>query len=425
MRNIKFEQIVNNLKETIKGKKVLLACSTGVDSMVLLDLLVKSTDKENITIVHINHQKREQSKIEEEFIKDFSNSQNIKCFIHRLPHYDGSNFQEWARKKRYEYFYIDAKLTDSTIILLAHHADDNFETILMRLLRSSSLEGYAGMRKEKEHRGFIIYRPLLEVSKESIYNYAKEEKIKFFEDHSNQENDYTRNRIRHYVIPKLKEENTNWIKAIENYSNTLFMASDYFEKIEKDFIKQINYVYNNNDYYVEFKIEDLLKYDYFLQMQILFRIVKPFGLSKELVKEILNIIKNNQAKIVSKISNSITLIKEYKKIIITNRIIENNHFYLEINDNGIYELPNNSSLIVDKNICTFITSNTKICYNINCYPIIVRTRKDGDKIKLKSGTKSISNFLTDRKVPYIERTKVLLLCDNNNYPIAILGFITK
>lgn len=99
MINLKFEQIINNLKETIKDQKVLLACSTGVDSMVLLDLLLKATVKENITVVHINHQKREQSTIEEEFIKDFSKTQNITCFVHHLPHYDGSNFQEWARKK--------------------------------------------------------------------------------------------------------------------------------------------------------------------------------------------------------------------------------------------------------------------------------------------------------------------------------------
>ena len=67
----------------------------------------------------------------------------------------------------------------------------------------------------------------------------------------------------------------------------------------------------------------------------------------------------------------------------------------------------------------------KIWYNIHSYPIIVRTRKDGDKLKLKSGTKSVSNYLTDKKVPYLERTKVLLLCDSNNQPISILGFITK
>ena len=214
MINLKFEQIINNLKETIKDQKVLLACSTGVDSMVLLDLLLKATVKENITVVHINHQKREQSTVEEEFIKDFSKSQNITCFVHQLPHYDGSNFQEWARKKRYEYFYEDAKLTNSTVILLAHHADDNFETIIMRLLRSSSIEGYAGIRKEKMHRGFLIYRPLLDVSKASIYEYANESGIKFFEDSSNQENDYTRNRIMYYYNFQLPLSNLNFLLLI-------------------------------------------------------------------------------------------------------------------------------------------------------------------------------------------------------------------
>ena len=160
-------------------------------------------------------------------------------------------------------------------------------------------------------------------------------------------------------------------------------------------------------------------------MQILFRILKPFNLSKELVKEMLNMIKSSQNKIVSKISNELLFVKEYGKVIITNRIHENEEFYLEISESGTYKLPNESTLIIDKNICTFITSKVKIWYNIHGYPIIVRTRKDGDKLKLKSGTKSVSNYLTDKKVPYLERTKVLLLCDSNNQPISILGFITK
>lgn len=423
----KFNQLINSLNGSLNNQKIIIACSTGVDSMVLLDVLLKSIDSSNIIVAHVNHQKREQSMTEEKFIIDYTKKHKLKNYIIRLEHYDGSNFQEWARNKRYDFFKAISKKEKANILLVAHHADDNLETIIMRMIRSSSLEGYAGIKEESKFGSLLIKRPLLSFCKEEIYEYAKINKLEYFEDSSNASDDYTRNRIRHHIIPILKKENNNLVKAIENYSSTLFDAAEYFEKIEKDFINSIKYVNNNDDlnnFYAEFEVKDFVNKEPFLKQQILFRILKPFKLSKELIQQIISLINSNKNKIICNITSTILFIKEYGRIIITvNK--ENQEFYLKIDKDGAYNLPNNAKIVCDKNRCNFITSNKEICYNSFSYPIIIRTRKNGDKLKVKIGTVSVSNYLTNHKVPYLERQNLLLLCDGNNLPITILGFKIK
>ncbi len=425
MDNLKFESIIEEIKMKLNNQKILIACSTGVDSMVLLDLLIKSLSNKQIVIANVNHQKRLQANEEEQFILKFAEENEITCYTKKLSHYEGSNFQEWARNKRYQFFYEIAEKENIRYILLAHHADDNLETILMRMLRSSSLEGYAGIRKEVVYDKFVIFRPLIEITKDDIYTYAKENDLVYFEDISNQEDDYSRNRIRHYVIPILKKENPNIVKAVNNYSNTMFKVADYFEKIETNFIKRINIVNNNNEYFAKFTIDEFSNLDSIIQEYVIFRLLKRFTLSKENINSIISMILSDKKKIVCNISKKVNFIKEYGAVIFTTLSLESQKFYLEINKDGTYDLPNDLKLIVDKNICTLVTIKSKIWYNINSYPIIIRNRNNGDKIKLKSGTKSISDYLTDHKVPYLDRKDILLICNVKNQPVAILGYITK
>ena len=176
--------------ELLKNKKILVACSTGIDSMVLLDLCLKYLNKENIGIAHINHKKRIESETEEEFIKNFAGKENLNIYIKHLSLNNDSNFQSWARKERYEFFKEIVKTYKYDYVLLAHHADDNLETILMRLLKSSSLKGYAGIEQLTTYQGINIYRPLLKVDKEFISWYAKENNLIYFNDCSNEEDDY-------------------------------------------------------------------------------------------------------------------------------------------------------------------------------------------------------------------------------------------
>lgn len=419
-----FLQLNNKMNEVLENKKVVLACSTGVDSMVLFDLLRKVKNCE-IVIAHVNHQKREQSKIEEEFIKNFTNDLNINCHIKQLPHYDGNNFQSWARDLRYEFFLEVLKKESADMLVLAHHADDNLETILQRITRSSSLEALGGIREFSKFYEFYIYRPLIEISKEDILNYATKNELKYFNDVSNDEDDYTRNRIRHHIVPILKKENPSLLKAITNYSKTILNASDFIENYETSFIKTQEVVNNSNEFFAKISLKELFLENDFLQEQIIFRVLKRFSLSKECIKDILKQLHSSKSKIIKNVNDELILIKEYGYVIFTNEKINLNQFYLKIVAVGTYNLKENVSLEVSKNICYFNTTKKTLWYNIEDMPIIVRSRINGDKIKTKQGTISVSDYLTNHKVPYLEREKVLLLCNSENKPLAILGYVIK
>lgn len=417
--------VIEELKTLLSNKKVMLACSTGVDSMVLLDLLEKTLNNDNLIIAHVNHKKRAQSDVEEEFILNYSKNKKIKCFIKHLDKYSGSSFQSWAREERYNFFKDIALKEKVDVLLLAHHANDNLETIIQRLIRSSSLEGYAGIRKISYIDDLMLYRPLITISKEEIYLYAKENNIKYFEDSSNEEDDYTRNRIRHHIVPLLEKENPSIYKAISIYSNTLFETNDFLEKYETNFINKLNVVNTNNEFYVKMDLNLFFQESDFFKEQIMFRLLKRFMLSKECIKDILNQLLSKKANIVKKINDELLMIKEYGYVIFTNKLDEINDFYLEITDYGTYDLTNDIIFEVNKNKSYFITPNGKIWYNINQLPLIIRSRQNGDKIKTSIGSISVSDYLTNHKIPYLQRKTTLVLCNSENVPLAILGYVVK
>lgn len=412
------EKIINERFQLLKGKKVLIACSTGVDSMVLLDLAIKHLGKENVGIIHIHHHKREQSDVEKTFIETYATTNNIPFYFKKLEKYSGNNFQAWAREKRYDFFKEIYNKYNYDYVLLAHHMDDNFETIIMRLLRSSSLKGYAGIELFTDYKGIKIYRPLLNLSKEEIKNYALTNHITYFEDDSNNHDDYERNRIRHQIIPILKQENPNWKYAIENYHNTLINANNIIEKEIKNFNEKIKEKHFLNHLIKEFNDQDFKQLDPYLQEQIIFRILKQENLSKRTIKELLKQLTKKE-KLINQISDYTIIIKEYEKIKIIYQKIEQPDINLTINKDGVYQLMNNCKLTVNNNICEFVIDEYKEKYIIEKLPITIRTKKIGDKINLKTGTISISDFLTNHKVPYINRQYTMILENENKEIIRI------
>ena len=199
------------------GDKVLCAVSGGVDSIVLLHMLNSMKDKLGVEVMaaHFNHCIRgAESDRDEKFVDTYCYKHNIKCFIgsNDVPAYadkHGYSMEEAARILRYEFLeYIASR--EGAKIATAHHADDNLETILINMIHGTSTSGLSGIPPV---RGNII-RPMLCLTRMEISEYAYINGLEHVEDSTNSSDDYLRNRIRHKIMPILKEENFNICKGM-------------------------------------------------------------------------------------------------------------------------------------------------------------------------------------------------------------------
>ena len=420
--------IVLDIKTRVLNEKVIVACSTGVDSCVLLDLSMKALKKEQIIVAHVNHGVRDESKVEEEYINEFCEKNDLKLCVKRLNFLSDKNFESAARCKRYEFFEEVAAKFNTKLILLAHHANDNLETILMRFMKQSSLKGYAGIEVESKFKDLVLYRPLLKVSRLEIEDYANNNGIKYFDDVTNSEYDHLRNRIRLDIVPFLMKENPNLIEAVNYYSESLLGAASLLDEYVCAFVEEN--VINTSDY-IKFKIEKLLCLNDYLIKEVIFSLLKPFGLSRFLIDEIIKIIKGNKTKVVNKILDNLILVKEYGNCIFIKKEIKEIDFSLKIQEYGTYDLLNGAKLIVDKNNCYYKAGSKVVCYNNISMPFTVRTRRDGDKMVRKKVnkktlektyyTQKVSDVLTNKKISYLDRLNTLVITNDLNEVVIILG----
>lgn len=241
------------------GDRIVVAVSGGPDSITLLDSLyeLKKSNKFNFEMVacHINHGLRENAKIDEKYVMDYCDKNNIKCFVLHAKVKEEAEKQkrgleEMGRIVRYEFFDKVAQETNSNKIAIAHNSNDNVETIIMNIIRGSGLSGLKGI--EAINGKYI--RPLIETSREEIEKYCEDKSLKPRHDESNDDNVYTRNKIRNIVIPYIKRElNPSIIESITRLSNITKDDLNYLEiqtelaynnmLLEENFSKEN--VYNN------------------------------------------------------------------------------------------------------------------------------------------------------------------------------------
>lgn len=411
----KINQLLDNMQLQLNNQTIILAVSTGIDSMVLLDL-VQQLRNVKVIVCHVNHHRREQSNEEQQYITKYCKENNLKCYVEELYFEDTKNFQEAARIKRYQFFEKILKLEHAKYLLTAHHATDNLETILIRLIKSSSHKGYAGIEQLQQIDDYYIYRPLLKLTKQDIYNYQQTKQIRYYNDESNDHDDYLRNRIRHNIIPEMEKENPSLYKAIEIYQQHILETN-------KMLFEQINCFINNEvsaqNNIISFTLDSFLQLSDYLKEQVLFEILKKYNLSKTLIEELIDQIKTTKTTIINNISSELTMIKEYG-LIKFGKVFINKEFSFTIEKEGTYFIENNIKIIVDKNICYFETENMKMCYNIEDLPITIRTRKDGDKLLINGKLKNLSDYFTNNKVSHFVRQNLLVLTNNLDQIIYLI-----
>ncbi|MEZ0479580.1 tRNA lysidine(34) synthetase TilS [Planococcus sp. SSTMD024] len=198
-----------------KGDRLVIGVSGGIDSMVLLQFLSKKRHQlgVHLTAVHIDHMLRgEQSAEDRRFVEQQCKLWEVPCESFAVPipailAENGGNMQNVCRQERYLIFERVMKKTDSTVLITAHHADDQLETILMEGMRGSLWNGAFGMHIKRPFGSGMLVRPQLAVTKAEIAHYAQLNKLPYREDPSNASDTYTRNRIRKAIVPAMAQEN--------------------------------------------------------------------------------------------------------------------------------------------------------------------------------------------------------------------------
>ncbi len=406
-----------------KDDRIVVGCSSGPDSMALVDSLVKIRDKYNLFIVvaHVNYNVRDVSTTEANYVRDYCKDNNLVFEYLNInkDSYSNDNFEFEARRIRYRFYKKLVNEYKLDYVMTAHQGDDLIETIMMKIVRGSNLNGYAGFKKEIKIYDFKIIRPLIYYTKQELIDYCDENKVKYYIDESNDDVNYTRNRFRKNILPLLKKENEKIHKKFIKYSDTLVEANEFISR-ERD--KALDRCYVDNKIIIDkFKLEDE-----YIQKNIISYLIDKFYdndlflLNDKHVDLIIKLIYSEKANNYLDLPDDVKAIKEY------------NYFYLcKDEKKSNYEYEFNDKILIDNGHTIIKVDNEESNSNYICrlnskeikLPIIVRNRRKGDFIYIKNlnGKKKIKDIFIDSKIPSILRGSWPIVTDSDNNILWVPG----
>ena len=415
-----------------KTDKIALGLSGGVDSIALFHLLVtkyKESYKE-LVVFHINHGLREKSYEEAEFVENFVKNYNVKFYkkelnMKNLVRDSHTSEEMLARKLRYDAFEEMSSLEGGVKLITAHHKNDQVENILMRLLSGRSMD-YNLMIEEKTTIGNLeVYRPLLNVLKADLEQYADKNDLKYYVDSTNFDTEYTRNNIRHNIVPLLNDVNAasfdNLINFSSYYQNINFELKNRVLEVKDD------YVISTKDGKVELDKEKLLKNTkeeiYFLLRDILANNFCIFDVKQKALFTIIEDLKNRNNNKSYDLKNNLKIISEYNSIYIhkIEKKCYNDKIELiidEVDINKVYTFHQSNFLITTTN------NLSEVGFNKGDLPLIVTTKRDGDRIQRGKVSKKLSRLFIDEKIPKELRDKLPVI-RNKDGVLGVLGINTK
>lgn len=419
------EEVYNFIKNKIglePNDTIVVGVSGGPDSMALLYILNEFKKKLDLKIVcaHVNHNKRVESEQEKIDLENYCKANNIIFEYIKITKWGDDNFHNEARSVRYNFFEELVMNYGAKYLMTAHQGDDLIETILMRIVRGSTLKGYSGFSRIVDKGTYKIVRPLITVTKDEIMEFDKANGIKYAIDQSNNEDHYTRNRYRHAVLPFLKHEDPKVHKKFLKYSEILLEYSDY---VDKEANKVFNKVFINGNLDID-KFNEL---DNIIQTKIIYTILeKIYGddlliIGAVHVELIFDLIKSNKSNSIVHLPNNVIVIKSYNELSFSFDDDESSEYEIEID--GRVNLPNGKIIeIVDESIDT---SNYTIRLSSNevKLPLYVRNRKDGDRIEVKglNGTKKVKAIFIDEKIKISDRDSWPVVLDATDKIVWIPG----
>ena len=415
-------RIISNLKSLIdyENPHFLLAVSGGIDSMVLLKFFQKNYKSFRCSVAHINHNYHSDAKKMENLVKDQCDQINRDLIIKNIfLKKVNSNVESNFRKMRYSKLEEIRKEIKADFILTAHHADDQVETILMKIMNSSGLEGRQGLRKLNQN----IVRPMYNISKSEISNYATLNNVKYIDDPTNSDNAFTRNFLRMNVIPELKKIKNNIHIPFNNFTDRIDEVHDLIAFNVQNFCNSDSFIVNHND--VEINKSDFYNLPFLVQLKIItnqcFDTRNSF--SKTDVREIKDLLRKNLTGSSKKINdktilidrNSLIIYKNMKNDIFCN--VEAGKEFKGKNFTFSWDFNKAPKTIHNDNEVEFIDAS-KINDNL-----VIRSVRDSDSFMPlgMKGNKKVSKFLKDKNLSFIKRKESLVVC-NQDEIIWVAGY---
>ena len=403
-----FENQVSNHFPFLQGKKLLLAVSGGLDSMVLVHLFQQLNYE--IVVLHCNFQLRGLESFEDQqFIQEYSNTNAIP-FV--FTQFDTEAFaadfkvsiQVAARELRYSWFYEQLAIQKGDFILTAHHADDNLETFLINLSRGTGLEGLTGIPAQNEK----VIRPLLSFSRQQIEEYASVNKLKWREDSSNASDKYLRNKIRHHLVPLLKELNPNFISSFEKTQSFLSEAQELVDDAAIMVYQQLAREEGEDIYFDLVRLLQLPNYSSYL-----YQWLKEFGFTAW--DDIYELVTSQSGKQV--LAPYFRLIKDRDCLILSPLPSQENQQEFEIESlESKVKFPLNLVFSTVSEIGVASDSTIFVDQDKLVFPLILRHWNEGDVFQpfgMEGKSKKVSKLFKDEKLSLIDKEKVWLLCSNN------------
>lgn len=412
-------QFLDNLLKN--NDTVVVACSGGPDSMCLLNLLLqlKIPKKLNLICAHINHKQRKESTDEWIYVKDFCQKNNIIFEGMEINSYTQRNFHNEAHQKRKKFYEELVLKYHAKYLMTGHHGDDLIETILMRITRGSSINGYKGFSKIQNEHNYQVVRPLITTTKEKIKEYNINKNITYFIDKSNEKDKYTRNRYRHYVLPFLKSENQNVHLKFLKFNEELCRINEFIVKFTKDALTKC----------LDFDtlhIVEMRKYEELIQREIIKEYLHSIFkediilLNDIHIENVLKLIHTQKSYQEISLPNNWKAKKRYNELKVEKDVKES-YKVIELNDSVCFS--NGDS------IKKLESSDEKNNYVIRLnskelvFPLEIRHRNYNSKIEVKNdqGHQKVNRIFIDKKIPKDKRDSWPILVDQTGQVLWIPG----
>ncbi|MCE5321546.1 MAG: tRNA lysidine(34) synthetase TilS [Bacteroidales bacterium] len=425
----------DSAQNTQKYPGVLVAVSGGIDSMSMANLILKC-QYPNFAVATVNFNLRgEESDRDEALVRNWAGKNNIKFYSKSFDTEGyatskGISIQMAARELRYGWFYEIMDKEGFDCLAIAHNLNDTVETLFINILRGTGVDGLAAIREVVEIplKGKKIIRPLLGFTRKEIEEYAAKEEVKYYHDHTNFENHYSRNKIRNLIFPLVEEINSSFLhtaeKSIRHFTTAGNILRDLYLQMREKIV-----VPESTPEKTEFLLEPLLSEKY--PEYWLFMLLEEYGFNSDQVRQVSASLNGNPGKLFY--SSTHRVLKDRDKLIITPITLPENAGLITTS----IPLPENAGdhltisdiveISVYEKTAQFTPAPSNKIFFMDAdkieFPLSVRKWKDGDKFRPLGmfGNKKVSDYLTDVKRDMFTKENRYVLISAKGQILCLLG----